>query len=492
MRLSLRTRLILGIAALLTAGLLVADVSGVLLLRSYLYQRLDQQLEAPAGRPPGGSLSDPCTAPSGGRGQGQQLPSRFVITAVDASGAVRCRLPRDLSPTVDVPDLAALGADGLATARADGAVRTVPGTRGGEGWRVRVVAEGDGSTVVGVSLGELQATVHRMEGITAATSLVILALALTGGFVLVRLGLRPLTAIEETAEAIAGGDLSRRVDPAPSGTEVGRLSSALNVMLAQIERAFQDRTDSEERLRRFVADASHELRTPIATIRGYAELYRQGAASEPAEVAHLIGRVEAESVRMGTLVEDLLLLARLDAAPQLVRGPVDLLSLATDAVVDAHAREPGRPVVLHPRMAPPWTDAPAVVDGDEARLRQVLTNLVTNALRHTPAGSPVEVEVGVRDGVAVCRVVDHGPGLSAEVAARVFERFYRADPGRGRTGGAGLGLSIVTGLVAAHGGRVWHEPTPGGGSTFVVSLPVAGAVDGTGGDADDRDAAARA
>ncbi|HEY0237292.1 MAG TPA: HAMP domain-containing sensor histidine kinase [Friedmanniella sp.] len=473
MNLSLRARLVLAIAALLTAGLLVADVSGVLLLRSYLLQRLDQQLQSPGGRPPGGGVNDPCAAPPPNRGGGQQLPTTFVITAVDTSGLVRCRLPHDLTPTSDVPDLAALGPTGLATARADGAIRTVPGTRGGAGWRIRVVATTEGSTVVGVSLAELRATVRRLEAVTATTSVVILALALSGGFLLVRLGLRPLTAIEDTAEAIAGGDLSRRVDPGPSGTEVGRLSSALNAMLAQIEQAFGDRAESEERLRRFVADASHELRTPIATIRGYAELYRQGVATGPADVAQLLGRVEAESVRMGTLVEDLLLLARLDATPQLERGPVDLLSLAADAVVDARARQPGRPVVLHPRMAPPWTDEPAVVEGDEARLRQVLANLLSNGLRHTPEGSPIEVEVGVWQGVAVCRIVDHGPGLDPEAAERVFERFYRGDPGRGRTGGAGLGLSIVDGLVHAHDGRVWYEPTPGGGSTFVVSLPLA-------------------
>ena len=472
MNLSLRSRLVLAIAALLTCGLLVADVSGVVLLRSYLLQRLDQQLDARFGRPPGAGSSDPCAPPPTGRGGGQQLPTDFVITVVDDSGTVRCRLPRDLAATSDVPDLAALGPAGLATARADGVIRTVPGTLGSAGWRVRVVAHAGGSTVVGVSLAEVQATVGRLEAVTVTTSLVILALALTGSLLLVRLGLRPLTAIEDTAEAIAGGDLSRRVDPGPSGTEVGRLSSALNAMLTQIEQAFHVRADSEERLRRFVADASHELRTPIATIRGYAELYRQGAATEPDDVARLLGRVEAESVRMGTLVEDLLLLARLDSAPQLEREPVDLLSLAADAVVDARAREVGRQVVLHPRTSGAWEDEPPVVEGDEARLRQVLANLLSNTLRHTPPGSPVEVEVGVRDGVAVCRVVDHGPGLAPDATEKVFERFYRADPGRGRAGGAGLGLSIVAGLVHAHGGRVWYEPTPGGGSTFVVSLPL--------------------
>ena len=471
MNLSLRTRLILAIAALLTCGLLVADVSGVVLLRSYLLQRLDQQLESPGGRPPGDGDSDPCVAPPDDRGGGQQLPTSFVITAVDASGAVRCRLPRDLATTADVPDLAALGPTGLDTARTDGVIRTVPGSQGSAGWRVRVVATGDGSTVVGVSLSDVQATVGRLEAVTAASSLVILALALSGGFLLVRLGLRPLTAIEDTADAIAGGDLSRRIDPAPLRTEVGRLAAALNAMLAQIEQAFHDRADSEERLRRFVADASHELRTPIATIRGHAELYRQGIATEPADVTMLLGRVEAEAVRMGSLVEDLLLLARLDAAPQLARGPVDVLSLAADAVLDARARDPGRPITLQRPGAEPWSDEPPVVDGDEPRLRQVLANLLSNSLRHTPPGSPIEVRVGVRESAVMCRVVDHGPGLTPEAAERVFERFYRGDPARGRSGGSGLGLSIVAGLVTAHGGRVWYEATAGGGSTFVVSLP---------------------
>jgi len=471
--LSLRARLVLGIAALLTCGLLVADVSGVLLLRSYLLQRLDQQLSAPIGGPPGTRSSDPCAArPSGSPGATQQLPTSFVITVLNASDQVRCRLPGELGSDADVPDVATLGSAELHAAQADGTIRTVAGTRPGAGWRIRVVTRDGGAVVVGVSLADVEATVRRLETVTVVTSLVILGLAVGGGFVLVRVGLRPLTAIEDTADAIAGGDLSRRVHAASARTEVGRLAAAFNAMLTQIEQAFDDRTDSQQRLRRFVADASHELRTPLATIRGHAELYRQGVTTEPADVALLLGRIEAEALRMGALVDDLLLLARLDAAPQLARVPVDVLALGADAVVDARAREPDRPIVLQRLTTPPWSDEPPVVVGDEARLRQVLANLLTNALRHTPPRTPVEVSVGVKDGAVVCRVVDHGPGLTKEVAERVFERFYRGDPGRVRdTGGTGLGLSIVAGLVDAHGGRVWHEPTPGRGSTFVVSLP---------------------
>ena len=273
--------------------------------------------------------------------------------------------------------------------------------------------------------------------------------------------------------------------PSPAGTFLGasktrrprrlkwdRLAAALNSMLGQIEQAFTARADSEDRLRRFVADASHELRTPVSTIRGHAELYRQGVATSPEQVAALLSRIESEAVRMGALVDDLLLLARMDSTPQLDSAEVDLLSVAADTVVDARVRDPARPIVLRTLTAPPWADEPPVVRGDRARLHQILANLLSNVLRHTPAGSPVEVEVGVSDRTAVVRVIDHGPGLAPDAAIKVFERFYRGDAGRSRVaGGTGLGLAIVASLVQAHDGRVWHEPTPGGGSTFVVELP---------------------
>lgn len=470
--LSLRARLIVAIVALMTCGLAVADVVGVVLLRSYLLQRLDQQLAFPLDRSVRAERDrpDPCTASPGADDTStQQLPTHLVLTIFGADGTLRCQLPRQLAEA-EHPELSRLDPDRLAAAASSSTVLTLPGQGGAADWRARVVRFDDGYLATAISTADVQATVRRLAVVTSATSLVILALAATGGLVLVRIGLRPLTAIEHTAEAIARGDISRRIDEAPANTEVGRLTSALNTMLARIEQALTARSDSEDRLRQFVADASHELRTPIATIRGHAELYRQGAASE-ADTALLLGRIESEAIRMGALVEDMLLLARMDSAPQLAAEEVDLLTTAAAVVVDARVRDPDRSIVLRSCTRSRWEDVPPVVRGDSARLHQVLANLLSNALRHTPAGCPVEVEVGVRDGQVRCRVIDHGPGLAPELTAKVFERFYRGDASRTRkTGGAGLGLAIVSSLVTAHGGRVWYEPTPGGGGTFVVSL----------------------
>ena len=258
--------------------------------------------------------------------------------------------------------------------------------------------------------------------------------------------------------------------------EVTSLSQSLNTMLAQVETSFAVREASEERMRQFVADASHELRTPLATVRGYAELYRQGAVRDPEAVGSAMERIEAESERMSGLVEDLLTLARIDDAPEVDMAPVDLTVLAADAVADARVRAPERRISLLGLDGPVGQ---TIVVGSEPKLRQVVTNLVANALRHTPAGTPVEVAVGVdptasspSGGVAL-EVRDHGPGVPPEVATKVFERFYRADPSRGRTagGGSGLGLAIVAAIVALHHGRVGVAQTPGGGATFVVRLP---------------------
>jgi len=303
---------------------------------------------------------------------------------------------------------------------------------------------------------------------------VLLLLALIGG-VVVRRAFRPLTEVEAVAGAIADGDLSRRVPVHPTSTEVGRLSASLNAMLAQIEQAFAVREASEERMRRFVSDASHELRTPLATVRGYAELYRQGAVTDPEDVTTAMRRIETEAARMGGLVEDLLTLARVDeqrAEDGDRRGPVDLTVLAADAVQDARALDPGRDVTLTGTQGPVQQ---AVVHGDEPRLRQVVTNLVANALRHTPPGTPVQLRVGVDDGTGVLVVSDRGPGIAPEHARQVFERFFRSDVSRqrGHGGGSGLGLAIVAAIVAAHDGQVGVSQTPGGGATFVLRLPLA-------------------
>jgi two-component system OmpR family sensor kinase len=284
-----------------------------------------------------------------------------------------------------------------------------------------------------------------------------------------------LTRVEKTAAAIAAGDLSRRVDVENPATEVGRLGGSLNAMLSHIESAFAARMASEERMRRFAADASHELRTPLVTIRGFSELYRQGALTKEEDVATAMGRIESEAKRMGSMVEDLLLLARLDEQRPLQQKPVDLLLLANDAVVDTQASDRDRNISLTGLDGGPPSPAPVL--GDEAKLRQVVGNLVGNALRYTPAGTPLELAVGVRTGDAgqrrsVIEVRDHGPGISGDEAPRIFERFYRADTSRTReTGGSGLGLAIVAAIVGSHSGYVRVEQTEGGGATMVVSLP---------------------
>jgi two-component system OmpR family sensor kinase len=328
---------------------------------------------------------------------------------------------------------------------------------------------------------------------------VVAVVVLAGvGYVVVRASLRPLRAVERTAADIAAGDLSHRVPGADPHTEVGQLSLALNTMLGEIETAFAARAaseqaarsseqqmrrseaaarESEQRMRRFVADASHELRTPLTSIRGFAELYRQGAARGEEELGRLMRRIEDEAKRMGVLVEDLLLLARLDQERPLVHAPVDLLALATDAVHDARAIDPDRPISLEVGR----TDPPPVVTGDEARLRQVLGNLVMNALKHTPAGTPVAVRLATGDGAdglprAILEVADEGPGMPADIAEHVFERFYRADQARRHDGSTGLGLAIAAALVAGHGGRISVDTAEGSGATFRVELPLAGAV----------------
>jgi two-component system OmpR family sensor kinase len=268
-----------------------------------------------------------------------------------------------------------------------------------------------------------------------------------------------------TANRIAGGDLSARVDTTDPRTEVGRLGIALNAMLERLERAFAQRQASEARLRQFLADASHELRTPLAAIRGYAELHRMGALRDDAETERAMRRVEDEAARMGVLVEDLLTLARLDEVAEAPHVELDLVQLASDAVDDARATAPERDIALHAEGA-------ARVRGDAHQLRQVLANLLRNALVHTPQGTPVEVLVGARGDAVELIVRDHGPGLPDGEADALFERFWRSEGGRERgRAGAGLGLAIVAAIVAAHGGRVSAADAPGGGAAFTVALP---------------------
>lgn len=345
------------------------------------------------------------------------------------------------------------------------------GSAGSSGLRYRAYVRGDpedsGLTLVAVPLREVDQTLSRLLLVEVLVIVGVLAALGVTAFFVVRLGLRPLDRMEVTAGAIAAGELSRRVSPATSRTEIGRLGLALNAMLDRLEHAFAQRQASEDRLRRFLADASHELRTPLASIRGYAELFRIGATREGGGTEKAMRRIEEEAKRMGVLVEDLLTLARLDEQPALRRQRVDLAELAKDAAQDAHATAPERTIGLKAHGA-------AIVSGDPHQLRQVLANLMRNALVHTPEGSPIEVSVEQDEGHVTVSVRDHGEGLPEASAGQLFDRFWRAEGGRERgRGGAGLGLSIVGAAVEAHGGEVTASNTPSGGALFIVRLPKA-------------------
>ncbi|GII05307.1 sensor histidine kinase [Planobispora takensis] len=329
-------------------------------------------------------------------------------------------------------------------------------------WWLRYSWLPDGRILVsGIRTAEYDAIAKRLAGVFATITLLALCVLALAAFRAIRHALRPLDDIAETAQAIGGGDLTRRVEPAEPHTEPGRLGLALNAMLGQIEAAFRERTASEERLRRFIADASHELRTPVASIRGYAELFRRGAASRPDDLAKTMARIEAEAEHMGVLVHELLLLADLDERRPLEREPVDLADLTAEAVAASAAVDLGRPLTL--RAA-----GPVLICGDRTRLRQALDNLLANVRAHTPAGTAATVTVRAEDGDAVVEVRDEGPGLSAVQAARAFERFYRADPTR--RSGTGLGLAIVAAVAAAHDGHVRALPSDSGG-VFELRLP---------------------
>jgi two-component system OmpR family sensor kinase len=392
---------------------------------------------------------------------------RYYTAVRDAGGTVVKASPvMDGNEPLAAPDLSRVrtvdrpqGVDYLTTDSVDGS----------PSYRVQVTQLSNGAAViVAAPLSDVEDTLDRLVTVEiVATVAVLVAL---GGLVtwVVRRGLRPLGDVVVAADAVAGGDLSHRVPVPNPRTEVGHLGVAFNTMVDRIEESFAQRDELEQRLRRFVADASHELRTPLTSIRGYAELFRRGAADDPDQLALAMRRIEDEASRMGVLVDDLLLLARLDQGRPLERAPVELVALVHDAVADARAVEPDRPITFVP------PGRAVVVSGDDVRLHQVVANLLANARVHTPEGTAVAVRVDVDGGEAVVEVADQGPGMTPEAAAHVFERFYRADSSRNRNhgGGAGLGLAIVAAVVGAHGGRVSATATPGHGASFVVRLPM--------------------
>jgi two-component system OmpR family sensor kinase len=477
-RTPLRIKLVAAVLALVTAALLVIGVASAFALRSYLLSQIDTQLATTAQRvnhlnhrPNAGELPTSILV-------GQQGAGGWDVTVYDPDYQDRGRLPS--FPSTLAASEAKAGKPYIDQSP-DGSTR----------WRVLIVARQSNATMTMVA-EDMSTMDHAVDRLVVAELLVgfgVLILLAVLGAALVRASLGTLREIEHTAQAIAAGDLTRRVPEFEPGgeeprTEVGRLGRALNAMLVQIEAAFTARAESEaralrseERMREFVADASHELRTPLTTIRGFAELYRQGAVRSPDEVDRLIRRIEDEASRMGLLVEDLLLLARLDQERPLVRAPLELRVIANDAVTAARAVAPDRTIQLEI----PEGTGPLIVSGDEARLRQVVDNLVANALTHTPAGTPVWLRLYAEDGSVVVEVADAGPGLRPEQADRVFERFYRADAARTRRNsaaptarsGTGLGLAIVAALVAAHEGTVQVDSPPGGGAVFRVRLPAA-------------------
>jgi two-component system OmpR family sensor kinase len=507
-RTPLRVKLITALLALVALALAVISFTSTSVFQRYLVDQADSQLS--------GLLSNAQTtlrAMNGDAGAAGSythlaIPPGYLVEGVDQQG--------DLIQFGNVNRVGgsppALSRGSSSMVEHAGKAFTVPSQDGRSSWRVIYeqvpninILTGTGQTqtetvtlIVGEQIGNIDRPIGYLSWLDLVVSLAIMLGLGVVSVAVVRTNLRPLDDIEETAHDIAAGHLDRRVPDRDPRTEVGRLGQSINSMLTQIETAFHAQQESEEaavqseeRMRRFVADASHELRTPLTAIRGFAEYYRQRGGAEgsggslPAEdLNRIMQRVEAEASRMGVLVEDLLLLARLDQQRPIEHRPVDLLVLAADAVQDTTMIAPGRPVHLDVEPGKAF-----LIDGDEARLRQVIGNLMSNALAHTPDGTAIDVRLrpgflpgpppyrgapAVSIPAAVVEVVDHGEGLTPEQAQHVFERFYRADQARNRkSGGNGLGLAIVSALVAAHGGTVTVESAPGQGATFRITLPLA-------------------
>ncbi|WP_168698288.1 sensor histidine kinase [Gordonia paraffinivorans] len=468
----LRISLVALTVALVVVGLLASGVAVTSSMRQDLISRADEGLvnASRTWADPRGRMTEPRPGPPGPR----RPPSPYYVESIVeiGGGAASVNVYNQFD---HAPDVSGLTGDDVGP--------VTVGSVGGDGpqWRAIKRSNRFGSSIVATPMSDIDATISRLVWLQFAIGAVVVVLLAVLSYLLVRTSLRPLRRVEETAHAIAAGDLDRRVPLAAPGTEVGSLSESLNTMLGQIQQAFattaaseRQARASEEEMRRFIADASHELRTPLTSIKGFAELYSQGGVPD---VPDAMRRINDEANRMNVLVEDLLMLARLGAQRPLDTAPVDLLGLATDAVSSARIAAPDRDI----RLEVSASDRPPVVAGDAPRLLQVLRNLISNAINHTPPQASVTVGVAVDDGAAdgpeaVLTVADTGNGLTAEEAAHVFERFYRGDESRhrGSGGGSGLGLSIVAALVEAHGGRAGVDTAPGEGATFWVRLPLLG------------------
>jgi two-component system, OmpR family, sensor kinase len=480
---NLHRRLVAVMAILLVVGLGVADFVTYASVSSFLYGRADDQLSSSAVLAADYLVfAADHKAPATAAELSHRVSPDLYLLVVNAKGHVILSRPSgspdrpDPRPTL-LSSIPVVGSDTLARrhfGRDAGSYRPDPsavivGSHGDPDGQYRAVAVAvpQGTLISALSLNPTNDTLGSLRRIELLASLAVVVSMGALALWLVRRGLRPLADMAETADAIASGDLARRVPEGSTDTEVGRLGVALNEMLTQIEGAFDVKTASEERLRQFVADASHELRTPLTSIRGYAELLRRGGFSDEASRTKALQRIEEEATRMGGLVEDLLLLAELDRGRPLRAEPVDLARICADAVDDTNALD-------HEHLLSLRVEAPVMVLGDPERLTQVAHNLVRNSLAHTPPGTTVTVSVGIEDAMGFLRVSDSGPGVNPLLASRIFDRFYRADPAR-TGGGTGLGLAIVRAIAEALHGSARLETAPGGGASFVVALPLSAA-----------------
>ncbi|WP_328767182.1 HAMP domain-containing sensor histidine kinase [Streptomyces sp. NBC_00286] len=475
---TLRARLIMALLVLAALGLGSIAVTSVVLIRQSMIARMDDQLRDLV-RQLDGSPEQSTPSPEDPGRNSDGLPTDFAIRVLHPNGKPQMSAPAGaVGPAW--PEINSTNID-----QYDERPFMVHDKQGGADWRVMVtqqmMSDEPRIIVAAQSTATTEATVTQLIWIEVGVGVALLLVLGGVGFLLVLLGLQPLTKIEKTVEDIAGGHLDLRV-ASDSRTEVGRLGGALNTMVGRLSSALRQRERSEERLRRFVADASHELCTPLTSIRGFAELNRCGGAPDRADVDRLMGRIEGEAIRMSRLVNDMLLLARLDQERALDLAELDLRTLVEDAVHDAKVRDPQRPLFLES------AEKPIRVTVDEHRMRQVITNLVSNAMAHTPPSTPVHIRVAMpaerseppvavagspeSRGRVVLEVVDEGPGVPLEAAPNIFDRFYRVDEARSRTrGGTGLGLAITAAILEAHGGRVELRTAPGEGARFTVLLP---------------------
>jgi two-component system, OmpR family, sensor kinase len=470
---SLRDRLTAGILILSAFGFIGAGIGSQTLLRDYLINQVDEQLlsvvgetsdqldragiEDTSSQENAREFSDSAATPL------DRVPTSISVTVLDPFGNLVGGLGGDLNSNQITEYVRGL----LPSQVMEFGNKPFTIEAPGSDFRVAttVLPSSLGSVIVAQSLEDFDQTTGRIGVVFLIIGLLVLFFIAFASRQVIKISMRPLGKIEDTAEKIAAGDLSARLENFEPDTEVGRLSTSLNIMLSRIEESFAVRTLSENKLRRFVADASHELRTPLTAIRGFAELHRQGAVPEGEKTKELISRIEKESIRMGYLVEDLLMLARLDQSRELVMDSFDLSTLVNEAVTSAAASGPNHSVTSQ--------ITPGVMTiGDADKIYQVVTNLLANARAHTPAGTSIKVSVGSNQTGAFVSVADNGPGLSKEDQARIFERFYRVDPSRQRSAqdGSGLGLSIVDAVMTAHGGKVSVASELGKGAVFTLQF----------------------